>query len=185
MGPNGVQGGSAGNIAIDTVGTVGFTGTFDDRGGLAEGQAGSPSAVAGAAGALKVGENARPAMIGMTVPLLLTGGDGQTAGGAGGTVQLEPHGGDLRISGLLNAGGGDSSVKPGPGGPIDGHPGPENSTANIDVSGQIVTNGGSIAKGASGDGAIHLRWLVRGAGTATVTYRADKGGVVTQAVELR
>jgi len=154
MGPNAVLGGGAGNITIDTNGTVGFTSTLDDRGGLAEGDAGSPSAVAGAAGALKIGENARPAMIGMTVPLLLTGGDGQTAGGAGGTVQLEPHGGDLRVSGLLNASGGDSSVKPGPGGPIEGHPGPENAAANLDVSGQIVTNGGSIAKGSSGDGAM-------------------------------
>ena len=154
MGANAVQGGAAGNLTVDTVGTVAFTSALDDRGGLAEGDAGSPSAVAGAAGALKVGENARPAMIGMTVPLLLTGGDGQAAGGGGGTVQLEPHGGDLRVSGLLNASGGDSSVKPGPGGPIDGHPGPENATANLDVSGQIVTNGGSIAKGSSGDGAM-------------------------------
>jgi hypothetical protein len=154
MGANAVQGGGAGNITIDTGGTVGFTGTLDDRGGLAQGGAGSPSVVAGAAGALKVGENARPAMIGVTVPLLLTGGDGQAAGGNGGTVQLEPHGGDLRISGLLNASGGDSSVKPGSGGPIDGHPGPENAAANLDVSGQIVTNGGSIAKGSSGDGAM-------------------------------
>ena len=154
MGANAVQGGAAGNITVDTVGTVAFTSTLDDRGGLADGDAGSPSAVAGAAGALKIGENARPAMIGMTVPLLLTGGDGQAAGGGGGTVHLEPHGGDLRVSGLLNASGGDSSVKPGPGGPIEGHPGPENAAANLDVSGQIVTNGGSIAKGSSGDGAM-------------------------------
>jgi hypothetical protein len=154
MGANAVQGGAAGNITVDSVGTVAFTSTLDDRGGLAAGDAGSPSAVAGAAGALKVGENARPAMIGMTVPLLLTGGDGQAAGGGGGTVHLEPHGGDLRVSGLLNASGGDSSVKPGPGGPIEGHPGPENAAANLDVSGQIVTNGGSIAKGSSGDGAM-------------------------------
>ena len=153
MGANAVQGGNAGNVAIDASGAVAFTGTFDDRGGLAAGDTGSPSALAGAAGALKVGENTRPTMIGMTVPLLLKGGDGQLAGGAGGTVQLQPHGGDLRVSGLLDASGGDSAMKPGAGGPIDGHPGPDAATANLDVSGQIVSNGGSITKGASGDGA--------------------------------
>jgi hypothetical protein len=172
MGANAVQGGAAGNLTVDTVGTVAFTGALDDRGGLAEGDAGSPSAVAGAAGALKIGENARPAMIGMTVPLLLTGGDGQAVGGGGGTVQLEPHGGDLRVSGLLNASGGDSSVKPGPGGPIDGHPGPENAAANLDVSGQIVTNGGSIAKGSSGDGAM--------GGTIKLVQRANNGNLTIE-----
>ncbi len=148
-----VQGGNAGNVTVDAGGVVAFTATFDDRGGLASGGAASPSAVAGAAGALKVGETKRPTMIGMTVPLWLKGGDGQAMGGGGGTVQLEPHGGDLRVSGLVDASGGDSAVKPGAGGPIDGHPGPELATANIDVSGQIVTSGGSITKGGSGDGA--------------------------------
>jgi hypothetical protein len=154
MGPNGVQGGNAGNITVDASGAVTFTGTFDDRGGLADGDTGSPSVVAGSSGALKVGESTRPTMIGMTVPLLLKGGDGQAVGGGGGTVQLEPHGGDLRVSGLVDASGGDSAMKPGVGGPIDGHPGPDVATASLDVSGQIVSNGGSITKGASGDGAM-------------------------------
>ena len=173
MGPNAVQGGSAGNVTIDASGAVAFTGTFDDRGGLAAGDAGSPSVVAGASGALKVGENTRPTMIGMTVPLSLKGGAGQAAGGGGGIVQLEPHGGDLRVSGLVDASGGDSAVKPGAGGPIDGHPGPNLATANLDVSGQIVSNGGSISKGGSGDGAT--------GGTIKLVQLATTGNMTLEA----
>jgi len=153
-GANPVQGGNAGNVIVDAAGAVAFTGTFDDRGGLASGGAASPSVASGAAGALKVGETRRPTMIGVAVPLLVKGGDGQAAGGNGGTAELEPHGGDLHVSGVLDTSGGDSAVKPGAGGPIDGHPGPESATAGLDVSGQIVANGGSISMGGSGDGAL-------------------------------
>lgn len=172
MGPNAVQGGNAGNITVDASGTVAFTGTFDDRGGLADGDAGSPSVVAGSSGALKVGENTRPTMIGMAVPLLLKGGSGQAVGGGGGTVQLEPHGGDLHVSGLVDASGGDSAMKPGAGGPIDGHPGPNLATANMDISGQIVSNGGSISKGGSGDGA--------NGGTIKLVQQAQSGNLTIE-----
>lgn len=39
--------------------------------------------------------------------------------------------------------------------------------------------------GVDGDGALRLRWLVRGPGRVLVTYRAEKGGVATETVELR
>jgi hypothetical protein len=40
-------------------------------------------------------------------------------------------------------------------------------------------------RGIDGDGAIRLRWLVRGPGRVLITYRAEKGGVATATVELR
>jgi hypothetical protein len=42
-----------------------------------------------------------------------------------------------------------------------------------------------LPTGIDGDGAVRVRWLVRGEGTATITYRAEKGGVATAKVELR
>src|SRR5262249_60670198 len=73
--------------------------------------------------------------------------------GCGGSVLLEPHGGDLRIASDLEANGG-SAESPGAGGNITGSPGPENATAATDVSGRLVANGGSASKGSAGDGAV-------------------------------
>ena len=42
-----------------------------------------------------------------------------------------------------------------------------------------------VAQGIDGDGSIRLRWLVRGHGAATITYRAEKGGSATASVQLR
>jgi len=42
-----------------------------------------------------------------------------------------------------------------------------------------------LPTGIDGTGAIRLRWLVRGAGTATITYRAEKGGAATATVDLK
>ena len=42
-----------------------------------------------------------------------------------------------------------------------------------------------LGNGIDGDGAIHLRWLVRGHGSITVTYRAEKGGTASATVEIR
>lgn len=142
-------GGDAGNFTIDATGVVALTGTFDLRGGSAKG--GSP--IGGAPGALKIGETTRPSAIGMTVPLVLKGGDGQATGGDGGAAKLEAHGGDLRISGQVDVSGGDSATKPGAGGTIDGNPGPDSTTAGIDIAGDVTANGGSITKGGAGDGA--------------------------------
>jgi hypothetical protein len=144
-------GGDSGSFTIDATGVVALAGTFDIRGGQATAKGGSPAG--GAAGALKIGETTPPSTIGMTVPLVLKGGDGQAAAGDGGAAKLEAHGGDLRISGVVDVSGGNSATKPGAGGTIDGNPGPEGTSAGIDIAGQVMSNGGSITKGGSGDGA--------------------------------
>ena len=146
------QAGNAGSATLDASGTIAFTGPFDLSGGAASSAGGGPSN-GGAAGALKVGETKRPMSIGLTVPLVLKGGDGQAVGGNGGTALLEAHGGDLQVGGGVDASGGSSSTQPGAGGTIEGHPGPEGAMANCDVGGQVVANGGSIASGGSGNGA--------------------------------
>jgi hypothetical protein len=145
--------GDAGTITIDSDAALAATGTLDGRGGFATVSGGAGSPRAGAAGTLKIGENAPPKMVGILVPLLLGGGDGPAAGGNGGAAQLEPHGGDLLISGVVDVSGGSSATTPGAGGTVDGHPGPENSAAGIDVSGQLTVNGGSITSGGAGNGA--------------------------------
>jgi hypothetical protein len=38
--------------------------------------------------------------------------------------------------------------------------------------------------GISGAGTVRLRWLVRGTGSATITYRAEKGGTATLSLDL-
>jgi hypothetical protein len=173
-------GGDAGNVTIDGSGTVAFTGTLDMRGGSATG---GSAAMGGAAGALKVGEATRPSAIGLTVPLVVKGGDGQASGGDGGAVALEAHGGDLRVSGVVDASGGSSSTKPGKGGTINGNPGPELATASIDVAGQVLSSGGDMASGASGDGAAGgmIRLVVQSLnGNMTIEpgaqVQADGGG---------
>jgi hypothetical protein len=146
-------GGDAGTVAIDAGGTVGVSAKFDGRGGSATANSAAATIQGGAAGTLKVGEATQPQMIGFAVPLLLNGGYGASAGGNGGSAHLEAHGGDLRISGVVDVTGGGSLSQPGPGGTIMGNPGPEGATAAIDVAGQVIANGGAVASGGSGAGA--------------------------------
>jgi hypothetical protein len=42
-----------------------------------------------------------------------------------------------------------------------------------------------LPTGIDGNGAVRLRWIVRGTGRATITYHAEKGGSATSTVELR
>jgi hypothetical protein len=146
--------GDAGGVVIDCGGTLALTGTLDGRGGMATVNGGPGIAHAGAAAGLKVGETTRPRAVGVTSPLLATGGDGVAAGGNGATATLEPHGGDLVVNGTLDVSGGGSGAKPGAGGNITATTGPETATASMDVAGQIVSNGGAIATGSSGDGGL-------------------------------
>ena len=146
-GSGGMQGGNAGAATIDASGAIAFTGTFDGRGGPAH-----SGGAGGTAATLKVGETTRPTSIGLTVPLVATGGQGAGVGGDGGNATLEAHGGDLRIGSLLDVSGGSSSGKPGGGGTVIGTPGPEGSMAALDISGQVTANGGDIAKGGTGNG---------------------------------
>jgi hypothetical protein len=150
-------GGNAGILTIDSDGSVTFAGTVDGRGGAAVAAAAGGHVAGGAAGAIKVGESAPPPAIAVLVPVLLTGGDGAAGAGAGGTANLEPHAGDLLLAGLLDVSGGSSASKPGPGGAINGHPGPDTTdgiiTAGVVVTGQVLCNGGSVTPGGSGNGA--------------------------------
>jgi hypothetical protein len=167
-GAGGAQGGGAGSVTIDTQGAVAFTGTLDGRGGTA----GASNGQGGAAAMLKIGEAAHPTMIGLAVPLVLTGGDGTSIGGDGGTANLEAHGGDLRIGSLLDVSGGDSSGLPGAGGAINGTPGPEGAMAGLDVAGRIIANGGSVAQGGTGNGAT--------GGLIKLILKASEGGVTIE-----
>jgi hypothetical protein len=146
------RGGDAGAIAVDGAGALTCDATIDARGGFATAAKTGGAVVGGAAGSLAVGEGVQPSAITVLVPIIVSGGDGAAVGGHGGNVLLESHGGDLRIAGDLEASGG-SAARPGVGGCITGHPGPENATASTDVSGKMVANGGSAASGTSGDGA--------------------------------
>jgi hypothetical protein len=150
------QGGAAGVVTINSDGAVTFAGTLDGRGGVARAAVAGGAVTGGAPGALKVGEAAAPTAVAVLVPLLITGGDGVAVGGGGGTALLEPHGGDLRLAGVLDVSGGNSAGKPGSGGNIDGNPGsasPALGTAGVDIAGQVLANGGSITSGGVGDGA--------------------------------
>ena len=42
-----------------------------------------------------------------------------------------------------------------------------------------------LPEGIGGNGAVRLRWLVRGSGTLLVTYRAEKGGSASLTVDLK
>jgi hypothetical protein len=153
----GATGGDAGTLTIDGAGVVTLAGTLDGRGGIAVVDVAGRPTVGGAAGAIKVGESAPARSIAILVPLLLGGGDGDDAGGSGGSARLEAQAGDLRLANRLDASGGASAGEPGAGGSLFGSPGlvvpGSTTTAGIDVAGPVITNGGSITSGASGDGA--------------------------------
>jgi hypothetical protein len=150
------RGGAAGGVTIDCGGAATLAGTVDGRGGLATAVGTGGGVAGGAAGSVRIGESARPTRIDVLVPIALAGGEGAAAGGAGGTAHLEPHAGNLRLAGLVDASGGDSAVAPGAGGIIDGNPGPDTGgavSAGVDIAGLVVANGGSIVAGHAGDGA--------------------------------
>ena len=95
---------------------------------------------------------------------------------------MEAHGGDLRITSLLDVSGGSSSGKPGIGGTVIGTPGPEGATAALDIGGRVTANGGDVAKGGTGDGGGGglIKFVTAAAeGPATIEstaqYQADGG----------
>ena len=91
------HGGAAGELRIDADGAVRIAGTFDARGGMAKAAGGA--VLGGAAGGVHVGEAAAPSDIGLLAPIVAAGGDGDSAGGQGGTVAPEPDTGDVIIAG--------------------------------------------------------------------------------------
>ena len=86
--------------------------TIDARGGAGSGAA----AIAGAGGAIRIGEQATPSLVNLSAPLSARGGMGGVVGGAGGAVTLEPHAGNLVIAGSVDLGGGAAASQPGAGG---------------------------------------------------------------------
>jgi hypothetical protein len=144
-------GGHGGVLTIDTAGAVQAVDLVDARAGAASG------GIAGVSGAIRVGEQTRPSLVSVSVPLSARGGRGGTMGGAGGGVTLEPQMGNLNIAGSVDFGGGDAAVQPGSGGTFVGHVGAAAGDSLIDgggfsLSGRLSGDGGAIIPGGSGDG---------------------------------
>jgi len=147
-----MQGGAGATLAIDADGAVQLGGIIDASGGAAS----AAGAVAGGlAGAIHVGESAPPTAIAVLVPVVATGGDGDAHGGVGGTVTPEPATGNVVIAGPreINVSGGDSAASPGGGGLLSGSPRTDPGSGGLNISGEIVANGGSIHPGGNGNGA--------------------------------
>src|SRR4029079_14513951 len=109
----------------------------------------------GRAGALVSGETTAPATITIRVPVIATGGAGDTIGGAGGSVTLEPDTGTITVNGAraIDASGGDAGSTPGAGCLVTGSARNWTSAGGLHVTGEMTASGGSIAKGGSGNGA--------------------------------
>jgi hypothetical protein len=149
------QGGAAATLLIDAGGAIDLGGMVDARGGVATTKGSGGAVVGGAAGAVRVGEQTAPATILIRVPVIATGGAGDAGGGAGGTVTLEPNTGTITINGAraIDASGGDATAAPGAGGLVTGSARTAASAGGLHVTGEVSVNGGSIAKGGSGNGA--------------------------------
>jgi hypothetical protein len=146
----GSKGGDGGALTIDCAGALTWTATLDGRGGTAASAHPSGTVTGGAAGTFTVGGTTPPKSVVVTVPAVVAGGSGAAAGGDGGSIELDAQGGDLVLAAGLDASGGDSATKPGAGGTIQGYPGPKDDSANLDVSAQILANGGSVPTGGGG-----------------------------------
>ncbi len=149
------SGGAAANLRIDADGALTLGGTVDARGGIASAMSAGATVTAGAAGSIHIGESAPPTQIALLVPVDATGGDGDQAGGKGGSFIAEPNTGNLNVAGAkaVDVSGGGSSSAPGVGGQVTGGPRADPGSGGLHVSGDILANGGSIRKGGMGNGA--------------------------------
>ena len=162
------SGGGAGAVRVDAGGTVALAGVVDARGGPAVADAGR--ALGGAPGQLLVGEAQRPAAL-VVVPLGADGGAGDGTGGAAGTIELEPHVGDLVVTAPVHADGGDAGVQPGRGGLITARVG--SGAGGIRIRGPVGVRGGD--SGAPG------RTVPGGeAGTITMTVVTHTGDLTVE-----
>jgi hypothetical protein len=175
-------GGPAATLQVESDGAVMLGGTMDARGGLASAPAGT--ATGGAAGFVRIGETAAPTTLVVLVPIIATGGDGDLAGGAGGTFTPEPISGNLSIAGprAVDVSGGSSLAAPGVGGLVQAGPRQDPGSGAIVVSGDVIASGGSVRKGGTGNGADagKVDWETRPTlgpitVTATGTITADGG----------
>ncbi len=141
------KGGDAGNVAIDCTGALTWPASLDGRGGPASSKSGGGTVAGGAAATLSIGQQTPPKAIAMLVPLSVAGGTGDAVGGDGGSAELDAKGGDLVIASTVDASGGGSAGQPGKGGAILAYPGSGSATANMDISGKVLANGGAASKG--------------------------------------
>jgi hypothetical protein len=148
-------GGAGAALRIDSDGAVTIGGTVDGRGGLAGASAAGAAVTAGAAGSIHIGETATPAQLALSVPVNATGGDGDAVGGKGGNFTPEPDTGAVNIAGphAVDISGGSARSMPGVGGLATGGPRSTLGTGGLQVSGDLLANGGSIRSGGSGNGA--------------------------------
>jgi hypothetical protein len=150
-------GGPAATLAIDSNAAVTVGGIVDLRGGGASGTGATAGGqiTGGAAGALRIGENAQPTTVTLLVPLVATGGAGDAQAGAGGTVTPEPGTGNVTIAGprAIDLSGGNSMAVPGAGGLLNGGPRTDPGSGSVHITGDIVASGGSIVSGGTGNGA--------------------------------
>jgi hypothetical protein len=149
------QGGAAATLTIDAKGAVDLGGMVDARGGSAGSKSGGGPVAGGAAGAVHIGEQMAPGSIVIHVPVIAMGGAGDAVGGVGGSVTLEPDTGTINVNGAraIDVSGGDAASMPGAGGLITGSARNWTSAGGLHVTGEMTANGGSIAKGGSGNGA--------------------------------
>ena len=179
------QGGAAAALAVDCAGTLTWQAMLDARGGGAMAKGAGGTVAGGAAGTFTVGANTAPKAISVLVPMALTGGSGNAVGGDGGSAELDAKGGDLVIASALDVSGGDSAGNPGKGGTILGAPGPANAMANLNISGKLLANGGSVPKGTAmggsakgGDGGLIklVQQALTGSATALSTAAIQANG---------
>jgi hypothetical protein len=122
---------------------------------MADAMASGATVAGGTAGTIHVGEKAAPTQIAVTVPVIATGGDGDKSGGAGGTFTPEPAAGSFNVAGAkeVDVSGGSALSTPGVGGKISGGPSGDPGSGGINVSGEMLANGGSVRMGGAGNGA--------------------------------
>ena len=87
-------------MRVEAAGTVQLGGTIDARGGPSAG-----GGDGGMAGAIHIGETTAPSSVQVLVPMAANGGDGSSAGGEGGGVQVDAAG-EIVFSGVIHANGG-------------------------------------------------------------------------------
>jgi hypothetical protein len=154
-GGGGAQGGAAAALTIDANGSVTLGGTIDGRGGVASSSATGGTIAGGAAGSIHVGETAAPTTIAIVVPVVASGGAGDSSAGTGGTITPEPDTGNVNIAGPMeiDLSGGDSMSAPGAGGLLNGGARKDPGSGGVHITGEIVASGGSTMMGGSGNGA--------------------------------
>jgi hypothetical protein len=161
------SGGAGGTLAVDTSGALQAVALVDARGGAATGD----NAMAGAAGAIHIGEQTAPATVDVSVPMSARGGGGGVTGGPGGSIVLEPKMGNLIMAGTIDFTGG-AGGQPGGGGTLTATVGEGVGTSqadggDIDLAGKITGDGGAATSGGNGNGAD--------AGTLTLTAASYLG----------